>query len=112
MASMVIFTFMKEKWFKLRANKWFQWSTNKFTLTTIGFIIWMLFLDVNSYLIHHELNTEIDELEESINYYQSEIKTDRKQLEELTSNPEKLEKFAREQYWMKRQGEEIYLIEE
>lgn len=103
---------MKKRWSHLKGKKWFRITTNKFVLTTLGFIVWMLFLDVNSYLIHNELNTEIDELEESIQYYDAEISRDKRQLEELTSNPEKLEKFAREQYWMKKPGEEIYLIEE
>ena len=81
-------------------------------MVTIGFVIWMLFLDVNSFLIHHELNNEIEELEQSLEYYEKEIKRDKKQLHELNSDPEKLEKFAREQYWMKRRGEEIFLISE
>ena len=59
----------------------------------MGFIVWMFFLDVNSYLIHHELDQEIEELEESIKYYNSEITKDKKQLEELNSEPDKLEKF-------------------
>lgn len=96
---------------KLKSTRWFAISTNKFVLATLAFIVWMLFLDVNSYLMHHELNGEIDELEESIGYYQTEIAKDKKKLEELTTDPEKLEKFAREQYWMHRKGEEIYLIE-
>lgn len=103
---------MKKFWNNIRYKRWFKIATNKFVLATAAFIIWMLFLDVNSYLIHHELNQEIKELQESIDYYESEIRNDKKQLEELTSNPEKLEKFAREQYWMKKPGEEIYLIEE
>ncbi len=81
-------------------------------LATLGFIFWMLFLDVNSLLMHLELNDEKKDLQQSIQYYEAEIATDKKQLEELTSNPEMLEKFAREQYWMKRPGEEIYLIDE
>lgn len=81
-------------------------------LATLGFIFWMLFLDVNSFLMHLELNAEKKDLQQSIEYYEAEITTDKKQLDELTSNPEMLEKFAREQYWMKRPGEEIYLIDE
>lgn len=103
---------IKAKFNGVKDKRWFIIATNKFVLATVGFIIWMLFLDVNSYLIHHELNGEIDELEQSIEYYQTEIARDKTQLEELTSDPEKLEKFAREQYWMKKPGEEIYLVEE
>lgn len=103
---------MKKRWQQLLSQRWFRIISNKFFLTTIGFVAWMLFLDVNSYLIHRELDKEIEELQESIDYYNREIAIDKKQLQELNSDPEKLEKFAREQYWMKRPGEEIYLIEE
>ena len=95
----------------LKQQRWFRIGANKFTLATLFFVVWMLFLDVNSYLIHRELDAEIEELEESIDYYQREITQDKKKLEELTTDPEKLEKFAREEYWLKRPKEEIYLIE-
>lgn len=81
-------------------------------MATLAFIVWMLFLDINSYLIHNELNTEIEELEQSIDYYQIEIASDEMKLEELTTDDKKLEKFAREEYWMHRKGERIFLIEQ
>ncbi len=108
----VNFSHMKKRWEHLRERRWFIILTNKFVLATIGFIVWMSFLDVNSYRIHNELNNEIEDLEASIQYYQEEIAKDKAQLEELNSDPDKLEKFAREQHWMKRDGEVIYLIEE
>lgn len=101
---------MKKNWALIKSSKWYKIVSNKFLLTTLGFIVWMLFLDVNSFLIHSELDQEIIELEESIEYYRKEIKIDQEQLQELNSDPEKLEKFARERYWMKKQGEEIFLI--
>lgn len=71
----------------------------------------MSFLDVNSWLIHHELNAEIEDLQTSIKYYQQEISRDEAQLEQLNSNAENLEKFAREQYFLSAPGEEVFLIE-
>lgn len=103
---------MKKRWEALKQQRWVQVVTNKFVLASLGFVVWMCFLDVNSLLIHLELNRDKAELERSIDYYKTELAQDKKLLEELTSDPEKLEKFAREQYWMKRPGEEIYLIEE
>ncbi len=103
---------MKKRWHKIKSTRWFALISNKFVIATGAFVVWMLFLDVNSYLIHRELNQELEELEQSIDYYEAEIASDQKQLEELTSDPEKLEKFAREQYWMKKPGETIYIIEE
>lgn len=102
---------MRKRWEKMRQKPWFKVVSNKFFIATIGFAVWMLFLDVNSWTIHHELNTEIDQLEESIDYYRTEIQRDQQQLEELTSDPEMLEKFAREHYLLQKKGEELYIIE-
>lgn len=83
---------------------------NVFLLILIVFSIWMLFFDSNSWFIHHELNKDIDKLEEEKEYYQNEIKKDNKEIKKL-STEEGLEKFGRETYNMKKDGEEIYLIE-
>lgn len=83
---------------------------NIFILIFTVFIIWMLFFDANSWLIHHELNTDIDALESEKEYYKKEIEKDNKAIKTL-STEEGLEKFAREEYYMKRENEEIYIIE-
>lgn len=96
---------------KLRQKKWFKVLSNRYVLVGVIFSVWMLFLDANSFLVHRELNKEIEELETGIDYYQNELEHDRQRLHELESDTAMLEKFAREQYWMKKPNEEIYLIE-
>ena len=81
-----------------------------FILILFVFIVWMLFFDANSYLIHHELNSDIDALETEKEYYRKEIEKDKKDIKKL-STEEGLEKFAREEYYMKRDSEEIFIIE-
>ena len=71
---------------------------------------WMFFLDSNSWLIHNELNQEIDELEENRKYYKNEISKDKATIQQLQDSVE-IEKFARQQYYMKRPDEEIFIIE-
>jgi cell division protein DivIC len=83
---------------------------NVFILILFVFIVWMLFFDANSYLIHHELNSDIDALETEKEYYRKEIEKDKKAIKKL-STEEGLEKFAREEYYMKRDSEEIFIIE-
>ena len=83
---------------------------NIFILILAVFVVWMLFFDANSWVIHHELNTDIDALESEKEYYKKEIEKDNKIIKTL-STPEGLEKFAREEYYMKRDNEEIYIIE-
>jgi len=76
----------------------------------IAFVVWMLFFDENSYMIHRELNSEIEKLDLSTSYYKKEIEKDQKIINSL-KNPKKLEKFARETYKMKKKNEDIYIVE-
>ena len=83
---------------------------NRYALVLLFFIIWMVFLDNYSYLEHRVLNKEIDLLEENINYYKKEIKEDSIRIKKL-KNEDQVEKYAREKYYMKRENEDIYIIE-
>ena len=87
-----------------------KYFKNIFIIILVGFSIWMIFFDSNSLLIHNELNNEINALESEKDYYKKEIIKDKKAIKELKSE-EGLEKFAREEYYMKRENEDIYLIE-
>lgn len=70
----------------------------------------MLILDNNSQIEHRVLNKQIEELEDNINYYQTEIRKDSIRIKKL-KNPDQIEKYAREKYYMKRENEDIYIIE-
>ena len=70
----------------------------------------MLFLDNYSYVEHRILNKQINELEDNRDYYKQEISADQKKIREL-QNPENIEKYAREKYFMKKDSEDIYIIE-
>jgi len=83
---------------------------NIFLLILIVFSVWMLFFDSNSWFIHNELNNDIEDLEEEKEYYKREQEKDNKEIKKL-SNQEGLEKYGREKYHMKKENEEIYLIE-
>jgi cell division protein FtsB len=94
----------------IKKNKYLNPFKNIFILILVVFVIWMLFFDANSWIIHHELNTEIDDLENEKKYYHKEIEKDKKDLKKLGTE-EGLEKFAREEYYMKRDNEDIFIIE-
>ncbi len=83
---------------------------NIFVLVLIIFSIWMLFFDSNSWFIHNELNKDIDKLEDEKDYYEGEIEVDQKEIQELSTD-EGIEKYGREHYKMKKEDEEIYIIE-
>lgn len=69
----------------------------------------MLFFDANSWLIHRELNKEINALKTKKEFYKKEIQRDKKELQALKTE-EGLERYAREAYKMKRENEDIYII--
>ena len=84
---------------------------NIFLVVTVIFIVWMLFFDANSWLIHRELNKEIEGLNTKKEFYEREIKSDTKEIKKLQT-PEGIEKYARERYLLRREGEELYLFED
>jgi cell division protein FtsB len=65
----------------------------------------MIFFDTNSYFIHKELNDEIEALEENKEFYQKEIGKDKEFLDKMKDSNE-IEKFAREKYFLKKEGED------
>jgi len=95
---------------KLRQKRWFRILSNKYLLLTIIFTVWMLFFDSNSWLVHRELNQEIDKLQKNEEYYRQEIENDKSIILQL-QDEEGLERYAREKYFMKKENEDIYIIE-
>ncbi|WP_240673133.1 FtsB family cell division protein [Aequorivita ciconiae] len=84
--------------------------SNKYVLIMILFIVWMVFFDTNSYLIHRELDKEIDGLEDNTEFYQKQIDHDKSFIQKM-DNSDEMEKFAREKYYLKRENEDIFIIE-
>lgn len=99
-----------EKKEKKGKRKWMRFVGNRYVLVSLFFIVWILFLDNYSRLNHRMLDKEIDELEENREYYKGEIKRDSQNIK-LLKNPDQVEKYAREKYYMKRDSEDIYIIE-
>lgn len=86
--------------------------TNKLLLAGIFFIVWMLFIDQRDYFQQKERRDELHKLEQKKAYYQQEIDKTRKELGDLQNSPAALEKYARERYLMKKEGEDIYIFED
>lgn len=93
-----------------KERTWLKFLGNKYVWVLLFFVVWMLFLDNYSWLNHRELNKQIDELEDNKKYYQDEIRKDNQSIK-LLNNPDQIEKYAREKYFMKRDSEDVYIIE-
>ncbi|AKQ44574.1 septum formation initiator [Rufibacter radiotolerans] len=79
-------------------------------LTTLAFLVWMSFFDSNDFLTQYQTSRKLSILEEERDYYVEKIAEVQKDRRELMSNPQLLEKFAREKYLMKKPTEDLYLI--
>lgn len=98
------------KFSKLKKNKWFKRLSNKYFLILLVFAVWMVFFDTNSFFVHKELNDETNELQNNKEYFQKEITKDKTFIQKLDDEDE-MEKFARETYYLKKENEEIFIIE-
>lgn len=84
---------------------------NKYFLTGLVFVLWLAFFDKNNLV---DLVGEVNKIRAYNNekvYYEQKIASDREKIKELKTNKENLEKFAREQYLMKKKNEDIFIIE-
>jgi cell division protein DivIC len=84
---------------------------NKFILTLVVFFVWILFFDQNNLADRYISLRHIRQLERDKEYFRESIKQDSVRMKELRTDNDNLEKFAREQYLMKRDNEDIYIIE-
>ncbi len=85
---------------------------NFYVLGILFFATWMLFFDSNDWISRYNLGTKLRELENEKEYYLEKIEEVKQDQKELMGNKELLEKFAREKYLMKKESEDIFIIEE
>jgi len=83
---------------------------NKYLIAGVAFLTWMLFFDRNDLMSQYEYRTQLNKLEAEKEFYTIESAKAVKDLNELTTNQSKLEKFAREKYLMKKENEDVFVI--
>lgn len=91
---------------------WNYVCRHKYMITILVFVLITGVLDDNSLIRRVSHWREIRELNTEIERYRSQYEEDSRALKELTSNPEALEKIAREKYKMKKADEDIFIFEE
>ena len=83
---------------------------NKYILTIIIFIVWLLLLDSNNLIARYKEMKNLRKLKAEKEYYTKRIEDDKRKLQELRTDNQNLEKFAREQYKMKKPDEDLYIV--
>ena len=91
-------------------KKFTKFFKNPMVFLVLIFVIWMIFFDTNSLIIHNELSNDIEKLNKQKRYFKNEINKDKSELK-LLQTDSGLEKYAREKLFMKKENEDIFLVE-
>ena len=83
---------------------------NKYFVVTVAFTVWMVFFDKNDLFSQYQYHSQLSKLKHERDFYQKETDKVHQELNELTTNKEMLEKFAREKYLMKKDNEDVFVI--
>jgi len=74
------------------------------------FLVWMTFFDKNNFIDQYHLRAQYQSIVDERDYYITQIEQAKKEREQLFTNTDALEKFAREKYHMKKDEEEVFII--
>ena len=89
-----------------------KYLKNYYIVVTAFFIAWMLFFDKNDFITQFKLKAQLSDMRSQRDFYKEKTKVVEQERKELLEDDALLEKFAREKYWMKKETEDIYIIEE
>ena len=83
---------------------------NRYVLVVIFFVFYITFFDAHDLISQIGIRWKIHNIHEQMDYLENDTKSAKNQIIELTTDSASLEKFAREEYRMKRENEEIFVI--
>jgi cell division protein DivIC len=95
-----------------KSGRWYRFFLNKYLIVTLLFVVWMFFFDQNSYFIHKELDKEIQDLTKAQKTYQQKLEKETIQIHQMKTNAEEIERVAREKHYLKKENEDVFIIEE
>lgn len=83
---------------------------NKYTIVTVLFLVWIFFLDNNNVGEWISTNRKLKDQSRQIEKLKQDISTTEEKLDQLQSQKDSLEKFAREEYGFHEDGEVVYIV--
>lgn len=93
-------------------KRYFRYALNPYIITILATISWMLLLDRYDLISQYRMQHNIKQLEVDKQFYQREISKVKTEYDILLNDPLRIERYARENYWMKRPNEDIYIFKE
>lgn len=103
---------LKGHWLQFRDSRFFKIIRNKYFIVSVLFVLWVTFFDSNNLIRWSRVIINVSEQENQKRYYKEAVKATEEKLNELSSNKDSLEKFAREQYLFKEENEDLFIVEE
>jgi cell division protein DivIC len=94
----------------LITKKLFKTLANKYLIAFMVFSVWMIFIDDNNLFFLRKNVNKLKEYRVEKAYFLEKIRNDSLHLQEMKANAKNLEKFAREEFLMKKKNEDIFLI--
>jgi len=90
--------------------RYLEWLKNRYVMTAAFGLVWVTFVSEIDLIYLVKSKVELNRLKTEVSHYKNEIAATQNQLVDLTSNPERLERFAREKYFMKLDNEDLFRI--
>ena len=87
-----------------------KYINNKYFYAILAFTIWLIFFDQESLRVQYKLMQIKNDLNMQKQYYNDNISKDKAAIKTLEDNTLYLEKYARENYYMKKDNEDVYII--
>ncbi len=85
---------------------------SKYFIVLAIFLVFFLFFDKYNLLSRWETGRNVKDLEKEIKFYEEEIESNKKKVIEMQAGEETLEKYAREQFYLKKDSEDVFIIKE
>lgn len=110
MARLPLPSALRARWNAWRETPWASRLLNPYVVVSLAFGVYMLFFDAYNVFEKASLSRELRQAREDKAYYRAEIERTKRRLDELLLDERTAEKFAREQYLMKREDEDVFVI--
>ncbi|CAN5764210.1 septum formation initiator family protein [soil metagenome] len=85
--------------------------SSRYLLAITAFAIWITFFDESNLFVQRQRTKELNDLNKKIEYYKGQVDQTKQELNDLQNDPVILEKYAREKYFMKKDNEDIFVID-
>lgn len=86
-------------------------AKNRFyIISALALVVWLIFFDRSNLIKQTEMTLKLNELENEQEYYDEELEKVNKEEKEVLGSMSSIEKYAREKYFLKKDGETVFVL--